>query len=115
MAIEIPALSAAITVGGTAAGIVTVASTTGFFVGAKCTVAIAATGVGSREVEIVEIPSSTTLALRFMPTRSNDATQDSYPRGLPQPNFGRSNMTSILNTYTIYQPQQQISVLRTTA
>jgi hypothetical protein len=114
MAIEIPALSAAITVGGTTVGIVTVASTTGFFVGAKCTVAIAATGVGAREVEIVEIPSSTTLALRFMPSRT-DPSQEFGPRGLPAPNFGRSNMSSILNTYTIYQHQQQISVARTTA
>ena len=114
MAIEIPFLSAAITVGGTTAGIVTVASTTGFYVGAKCTVAVAATGAGSREVEIVAIPSSTTLALRYMPTRSNDPTQELGPRGLPRPNYGRSDMSAILNTFTIYQPEQQISVARTT-
>jgi hypothetical protein len=93
----IAAKSAAITAIN-ATGYVTIASTTGWYAGAKGS--ITAAGQTTRTLVITEVQSATVLGVRFV----ND---DTTVPGAAAPNYGRSDPTAY-NLGTIYQNDQFI-------
>lgn len=94
-------VSAAIS-GTTAAGYVTVASTTGFYAGAKG--AMVNAGQPNVAIVITEVASATSLGIRIVPEDSFGTTNGV---GNAAPNYGRSNVTAY-NGGTVIQHEQFI-------
>jgi hypothetical protein len=94
-------VSAAIT-GATATGYLTVASTAGFYAGAKG--AMINAGQDNVAVVITEVASATSLGIRIVP---EDAFGITGGKGNAAPNYGRSNV-SAYNGGTIIQHEQFI-------
>lgn len=94
-------VSAAIT-GTGATGYVTVASTTGFYAGAKG--AMTNTGQPNVAVVITEVASSTSLGIRIVPENAFGTTNGV---GNSAPNYGRSTVTAY-NGGQIIQHEQFI-------
>lgn len=94
---DVKAYSAALTGNGTAAGLVTVANTAGVYKKARGFLASATSSV---EVEVVDVPSATTVLLRLVPTRGE----------LPKPHYGASDMTpyTVAGSWGLYLPEQFI-------
>ena len=97
----IKSLSSAIP-GATAAGYITVASTTGYYAGAKGN--MTNSGQPNVAVVITEIVSSTSLGIRIVPENAFGITNGIGNAG---PNYGRNDV-STYNGGTIYQHEQFI-------
>lgn len=90
--------------GAAATGYVTVASTTGFYKGAVCT--LSNTGQPGLTVEITEVASGTSLGLRQIPEDPLGRLGAPSDRALAF-NYGRTSLTAY-NGGTLYQPEQLI-------
>lgn len=107
---DVAAAHAAVTVGGTAAGYITVTDSSLFFKGAKCFMNIAS-GATPVEVQITDINGggANTIGLRLMRPQLIDLTNNMHMnRPLSGPNYGQSDTTAFTNTWFIDQPSQFI-------
>lgn len=99
---DVAAAQAVISVNGTAAGYITVADNTPFYVGAIVNLS---NGTLAVEMVICEIASGGKIGLR----KSNQSgAYDAGMRPLAGRNYGRSDCTQFTTAYTIYQDRQFI-------
>jgi len=96
---DVAELSADLTGQGSENGYVDVASTTGFFVGARCWLMMDDETFND-EVVITEVVSATQLGLRL--------AQEFDGMHLAHPNYGRDDMSDYDATATLFQPKQFI-------
>jgi hypothetical protein len=103
MNINIPMVDVAVTADSTAAGAVTIASTTPFYIGAVCQL-YKGDGSASVQVQVVKISSATVLMVRLFADQTGG-------RSLP-PNYGFSDVSAftLAATSRICQNAQSVRV-----
>lgn len=109
---DVPAASAAITVDGTAAGYVTVGSSTPFYAGAQVFLR-KDDGSVHHEARITDLGASNTIGLLFANAKDDYITQADkvlIPVKTPGPRYGRSACSTVIaaDGWTLYQPSQFI-------